>query len=791
MKEKISLLLELEDNDFGLVLDELRHISKNGYKSNYVIDMYEVGNFCYPLGTRPEDTESLSKSIDYIADEQYVYQCLFGSGQDNVFFLDEYVPELFALKKLIHKTTMEAETIEFKLADYKKQLEESESEVLAGDIQQGLEKITNSLSLIADQEAIGIAKMINFFKGKKVYLNSFDLPSSRDFNILKTAFNEHKGSAFTNEYYDLITSLSHGIDDTDQPQFAKQRQRSNDFRDARVIDRLTCINNFLKSSYEFDKTKKLHLVYYFSSSNKSGKIFTNRSVTKYFPVVDGRPFNPLRTKRQLFLKYLCAADSFEESESNINSLKHKLNEIKRVYGNSATMMKSNEETEVKELVESIKFEFNKYREYFENDAVLNKYAIIKQRITEIVAVLRTKAGKERYIEIAEAIQRKGEATQEREISKLNTLDFWEIQTRFNFFVKAHLGTIDHDANISLGVSTGSDRIRGTAHHLPLLLEFHSEPVKEACGLITHQLVYPKREINVETLMDIDLDSLKSGIASDHPDVIEEKILKAFILLLAPKELFPNEDVNLIACNLVKKLYDNYESASYFTSKPHLVANAHFFIGWALRRANDISQSIDRFKYAIEKFPDDPRFYHGLALSLYCNYYETNKEKQLLEEAIRLSEIALSKYVARETLVERKWVGALVNMIAYLHAVLHEAYASEGDGKTSHLSDARKSLNALKEEEGDEYTKYPEYLHTEATIEFAEYQVLLNIYLNSKDIDLLDQARQKIIWATGAIIEACAISDTPKISVDRKKYNDLLRDITSENTRFMKEYFPKK
>jgi hypothetical protein len=87
--KKTSLLLELSETDFQTVQDEFEFIFRKGYLCHYVVDAYELREFCYPLGTRLEDTESLSKTIGYIADEQYVFTRLFEGETEKVILLDE------------------------------------------------------------------------------------------------------------------------------------------------------------------------------------------------------------------------------------------------------------------------------------------------------------------------------------------------------------------------------------------------------------------------------------------------------------------------------------------------------------------------------------------------------------------------------------------------------------------------------------------------------------------------------------------------------------------------------
>ena len=55
--------------------------------------------------------------------------------------------------------------------------------------------------------------------------------------------------------------------------------------------------------------------------------------------------------------------------------------------------------------------------------------------------------------------------------------------------------------------------------------------------------------------------------------------------------------------------------------------------WALRRINEYEDSIKLSNEAIAKFPDDPRFYHGLFLSQYCISEDKKKKDRNLIKKI--------------------------------------------------------------------------------------------------------------------------------------------------------------
>ena len=281
MSKRTSLLLDLTDADFEAILDEFEYIFKRNYHCHYVLDVYEINQFCYPLGTRLDDQESINKTIGYLADEQYTFNRLFESRSEKVILLDEYIPELLSLKRIITNTTIEANHAAFSLKKYYTQLKDELPKLNHDEIKEIKEiirtKLTQALAIILDTEHTGISKVINLIQKNKILYSISSKLTEDEPDILKEAFDKHKGSELTNVIFDTILNLDvykYGPKETNLSAGAH-------FRDARVIDRISAINNYLYLLKETKRTKDVHLVYYLSSTVKSQRI---RVIKVYFKI---------------------------------------------------------------------------------------------------------------------------------------------------------------------------------------------------------------------------------------------------------------------------------------------------------------------------------------------------------------------------------------------------------------------------------------------------------------------------------------------------------------------------
>ncbi len=779
--DQTSLLLNLEEHDFNQVLIELRAAEENTV-FHYVIDVYELEEYCYPFGINPGDRSNrIKKTIDYISDEQYAYYQLFNIKKERVILFDEYVVELIQFKRYIDFAIQNNIELVSALKKYEDFF--SEEGFLDPKTTDDFEEIINtklanvlsySIGLLHD----GIDKLIDLFKRQRIIIDEDDFSMSNDDMIIKSIIEQVSDNQKNSPLFDNILSISHvGNDAYHANSKSQSRQIARD-RDAKVIERVILINNSLEEVYRRGpSSEKRHVLLYLSSTETSKRIFESEYLLKIINTQEF-PINPLRNTAQLFLKALCNSGKFDEAEKNILYLKEKILEIKEFKNRIPDVIV---QMEVNRILNE---RFNYDRESFENYAILNQFAKIEDLIDSVVKkVKREKMSFATHLlPLLHEIIEVGSKVKSSAMNTLISLDNWEYQIKFDYYINKTINFSTAETGLKLQFVSGVDPIRGMVQHLPLIYFNDDSLFKIVISTISEFLMHPLTQSSADNLKSLTLNVYKQTLNA-RPS-LEEKLLKAFLFLMIPSS--DGEDTNYLAFNWARSIFEKGISIHPDRKLLSVIETDYvYFIGWAARRCGDYTSSIRFLRQGAQRFPDDPRFYHGLSLSYYSTYQAGSASLSKIEnieklnKCIEYAEISLRIYEHFEQIdIIIKTRAALYNDLAFFHS---ELFSVTGELNEFHVIAGRKFMNELKIAD-PEYKSFPEYLHTESYLELQEYKF---IYSKITEIDdgnpLLKDAILKLQFAKLAISGALEIHNYlyRKVSED---YMSLYQIIVSEEIR---------
>jgi hypothetical protein len=199
--------------------------------------------------------------------------------------------------------------------------------------------------------------------------------------------------------------------------------------------------------------------------------------------------------------------------------------------------------------------------------------------------------------------------------------------------------------------------------------------------------------------------------------------------------------------------------SRFRGDRHADREYQYIAGWAARRARKYHVANAILGVAIERYTDDPRFFHGRSLNTYSWLKDSSARRRCpytLKRAIVDGERAVELYEASGDPTYEELTAACYNNLAYFYSV--------GDATSmAAAAPAREALLKLKALVPSNLwnPKYPEYFHTEACVEYCEA-------MEAKQRSDVSSQSSKLAWARSAIEAAIRLkaddSDYPLLRV---------------------------
>jgi len=747
-----NLLQQLEVEDYDALIEQVK-LAQKGYDFHFIIDADLVGNYCYPKGIIESETswQRMDKlTTDYLSDEQITLHSIF------------YIPENHQRLLLLNEYYFEVEGMLYKASKVGK------AKIGELDLQFGyfsypqkgelLDLLYGSFADMLTKALLhidGIKKAKKLLDARKLIMDSSDLPSIECKEIVE-------GCLAIASNVELVKDVMYRV--VNKGRRKKQDLLTSKNRDAIIIDRLLCFNR----TSERKKAKQVYILLSDSTIMKNTlKSIRRENKEIKYPLIGNKRIEFYRSIPQSFAYTICL--SYEEEEvidykktiTNIENLKKATIKLRERFND----VSSSEEEDL--TSKEIFTNYRMTRTAFENSGFLKSFNPLYESIkTDFV-------GKkiEDVAKIFEAYAKEG--NQLLEVIENKHIYFLRKLIKIGEFNSAFIYGIDRIKNQgeTFDLSKGADYVEGTFHHLPLYLTFTESEFKQRMFKLVDLVLSRKIEQSSEICKQLE-GLLKEMNTSKLHDLEKTDInlIKAFIFMIIPgreeKRGAKDKENDLMANSWLNDLEISEDDEEAKCNKLYLQI-------WALRRINKYRDSVKLANQAIEKFPDDPRFYHGLFLSQYCISEEkNNKDHNLINkmlENLRTANILYQDFMIqnfedqnKRPLVLKSIDQSYLNSLSYCLALKASNLKKKAGNEkyVNLLKDARSTFASLKNKDNQFYDELPEYLDTEAFIEFLE-----SFYVADKSA--------KIKYAESAILKAIELSNNEYLV---RKYTSRLNTI---------------
>jgi hypothetical protein len=287
---------------------------------------------------------------------------------------------------------------------------------------------------------------------------------------------------------------------------------------------------------------------------------------------------------------------------------------------------------------------------------------------------------------------------------------------------------------------GRDFIVGTVQYLPIKPRVDGIKYRRTLELILSFYKTPPQGDEAKIELINEAYRLYCTIDASTNDLDPEHELVRCLIYLA----FPSNKGDRLAYDHATEMLNQVE---LIKSKPYTEREYRYVQCWAARRIQEFSAARAIADSAIEKWPEDPRFFHGRLLNSIAEYQatQTGKENQiLLQQAIDDARKAIELYGA-DPLVNKELIAVTYNTLAYVLALTALVNQDNPEYAVACVLRAREALDNLKalKNRNDWSPNHPEYFHTEAYVEYQEYLAHLRDWPSQKLIEKLQNARRAL------------------------------------------------
>lgn len=730
-----NLLRGLSNSDYDNLIGQVEYEAK-GNEIYYVIDADLIRNYCFPLGLGKK--ERLGKKItnDYLSDEQTTLHSLFylPAYKNKVLLLDQHFYELEGMlyvASLRGSTDLERASKLFEKPELKK--ETKVVEVLFESFTEMLAKILISIN--------GSSKAMKLLDQGRIKLNSSELKSAKCKNIVNSCMPTVARTRYIKE---CMKGLGKNV-------FASHE------RDAAIIDRIFQFNESAKEEDD-DGSKNIRFILLSNADIISKTIAYLVRVKSDFlfssPELEFNSFN--RSTAQIFAYTICLGYGkngqldYEQTLGNLRRLKKASEELNNRFN------RFSDKFDVQESEITTGDYFSNYRAMrnaYENSGLLMSFNPLFDSVKDFISKDKDNSIYKIFYKFKKLGNDVFEEIRSKHVVFLRELiKIGEFNTAFIYGISS----IESDIE-SFDLTKGGDCIEGMFQHLPLYLTFNNWDEEYRLMVLEIQRLVLTRNVIDSKLLCVNLRELFNLIRYSKYDEeynSELNILKAFLLMILPGE---QNDVGVKENDLLAVSWlENVKVAKEDTES---MKNKYYLQIWAMRRVNRFRKAISLAKLAISKYPDDPRFYHGLFLAQFClSSDENHSDHNLVITMLDNLESSMDRYY--DFVTDSFFANSIVDLVydsieqsynnnyGYMNALLASFVKNKGDSTDFefYMDEARRVFNYLKNENGEFYDNLSEYYDTEAFIEYLESFIVEN-------------KLSKLKYAKDAILKARQLSNS--------------------------------
>lgn len=722
-QQETSLLERLTSNQVEDLIIE-HELKEKGYVFSFCIDNHDIVKYCFPgnfdghgFELKEDNTANYELETELSAAYTYFYTSII--KQTPVYLLDEYRDEFEGLRKQIINKINSYELINYAdtFLDYYETILPSEKNKIK-------EHFTTFISI-----ATGLIS-----NGAERYNKILLMPNFiRDFDDAGGVVDESILELINKTRDIIIESQKRSLENTaiiykDLKRLRRKSNGQNSLIDSAAIARTLFLN------YWQIKERKKNLFFFLSSTHTIKKFFNefNYLVLE----VEGRKLNFHRTGEQIFLLYLL-------KDLDLNERLKRLKEAKEI-----TLNREKYYNEIKKEKENINSEQNKIGEQL-NINIKESFAELREKYIEI-----NLSRNEQFSFIVSLHDKLNRATRNNSLVRLNSLysqlkkisekygnknenliilnnlgNTYKFEQVFCIALKSSLNMLNERAPII--VSRGDDVIMGTGQHMPLAFlsvtneNFFLDEIAEFYLNLVAHFKSTTSDDSVEIANK--LRSLAHNIfeTNFHDKTNHEKLIFSLYLLILPQfddysiRYSNSEKVQFFLAELIESGVDKTDNELY--------SDFLYVLAWVCRRNNNYVDAYKYTKIGISFCSDDPRFYHSLFLIDICRLNKSSVIGKFSEytQIIKSIDTALNLYPDflknKSQIIKTNILCSLINSKIYNQVfVVHYDRSSNGMQKALVLERIRqRDLRQLKDEIGEAYEAYPEFLHTEAFLEFHE------------------------------------------------------------------------
>lgn len=683
------------------VIDDLELV-RSGVKLCFAVDPSEIVDFCFPINPSQSRVAELNRIAD---DQAALYEILY-IGKPAPLLLPEYIQEIqrdeefliFAVSGLYDRAQVLDEFARnLDLEQYRGVTKEQLIDLVGEDFHLLLAVAMGIFSFGADRFQTVRKRLV--------------APSHLGKPFADISSSYKKTPAADIVYRRLLEDFERPNQQDKISPLEKERRRQSARVDVGAVDRIIHLNRSLQQAYDTGTMKERRVVLYLSSAPRTAHIL--KLFKEECPKLWATTYPFWRTREQVFARIIHRArkstgeEDISKTIRNLRSFRKTAAKIERLDRLSHQSLERLERCdscilnggdgdscsrqEFCEAVRRLDRSICMRREEIKN---LGLAAGIR---TYHALLTSTPQGKEKdYLEIFRKIYDTAHI-RDLALAKLFTLQSFSVtQSESTFLLARGLSVPQQHA--------GPGDITGAMQRLPVRPDLKS--------------------VDYKIIMDYVIEYYKTPLSlmREKSNVINEAY-RLFVIKDSEMKQ-PTGDHELVRCFLYLALpyIESDERALEHAKRSketfaELTKEFNYLIIWAARILGKFALAEDTVQESIAKFPEDARPYHGRALNIIAWLNDAKQRAGCpfgLREAIAAVEEAIRLY-GREEGDAAELIGVCYNDLAYLLSYdrMDDSY---------NVVEARAALDQLKKyvnkDTWDPF--YPEYLHTEAQVEYQEF-----------------------------------------------------------------------